>query len=119
MRKDTENFLLSSNYDLETAKYMHKSRRYVYVIFMCHMAIEKVLKAIVAEKSRQSLSVNLLQKRHVRDTFFNCDGPMALYVHAVEGRKSGLRKEVCIRVQDASTSFRSGRGRYLRDRACR
>ncbi len=33
---------------------MYKSRRYVYVIFMCHMAIEKVLKAIVAEKYRKT-----------------------------------------------------------------
>ena len=46
--------MLSSDYDLETAKHMHKSRRYVYVIFMCHMAIEKVLKAIAAEKFRKT-----------------------------------------------------------------
>lgn len=49
MRKDTENFLLSSDYDLNTAKHMLETGRYVYVIFMCHMAIEKALKAIVAE----------------------------------------------------------------------
>ncbi len=49
MRKDTENFLFSSEYDFITAKYMFETGRYVYVIFMCHMAIEKALKAIVAE----------------------------------------------------------------------
>ncbi len=49
MRKDTLNFLLSSDYDLTTAKYMFKTGRYVYVVFMCHMTIEKMLKAIVAE----------------------------------------------------------------------
>ncbi len=50
MRKDTENFLLSAEYDLTTAKYMLDTKRYVYVVFMCHMAIEKTLKAIIAEK---------------------------------------------------------------------
>ena len=49
MRKDTESFLSSSEYDLTTAKYMLETGRYVYVIFMCHMAIEKTLKAIIAE----------------------------------------------------------------------
>ena len=28
---------------------MLKTGRYVYVVFMCHIAIEKLLKAIVAE----------------------------------------------------------------------
>jgi HEPN domain-containing protein len=49
MRKDTENFLFSSGYDLTTAKHMFETGRHVYVIFMCHMAIEKLMKAIVAE----------------------------------------------------------------------
>ncbi len=49
MRKDSENFLSSSEYDFTTARYMLESGRYVYVIFMCHLAIEKALKAIVAE----------------------------------------------------------------------
>jgi len=34
-----------SEYDLETAKAMLNGRRYLYVGFMCHQAIEKVLKA--------------------------------------------------------------------------
>ena len=49
MRKDTENFILSAEYDLSTAGYMIETGRYIYVIFMCHLSIEKVLKAIVAE----------------------------------------------------------------------
>ena len=31
-------------YDMETAKAMHKAKRYVYVGFMCHQVIEKVIK---------------------------------------------------------------------------
>jgi HEPN domain-containing protein len=49
MRKDTESFILSSEYDLTTARHMFNTGRYVYVVFMCHIAIEKLLKAIVAE----------------------------------------------------------------------
>ena len=34
-----------SEYDLETAKDMFQVKRYLYVGFMCHQAIEKILKA--------------------------------------------------------------------------
>ena len=33
-----------SDYDLETAKAMLKTERYLYVGFMCHQAVEKILK---------------------------------------------------------------------------
>jgi len=46
--------LLSSDYDLKTAEHLFKSRRYVYVIFMCHMSIEKLLKAILTESNLKS-----------------------------------------------------------------
>ena len=34
-----------SDYDLETAKAMQETGRYLYVGFMCHQTIEKILKA--------------------------------------------------------------------------
>jgi len=34
-----------SNYDLETAVAMLSSKRFLYVGFMCHQAVEKILKA--------------------------------------------------------------------------
>ena len=49
MRKDTNNFIRSAEYDLNTAEFMLKSERYIYVIFMCHLSLEKMLKAIVTE----------------------------------------------------------------------
>jgi HEPN domain-containing protein len=51
MRRDSENFLISSEYDFTTARHMLKTNRHLYVVFMCHIAIEKLLKAIVAEKT--------------------------------------------------------------------
>lgn len=35
-----------SDYDLETAEVMLKSKRFLYVGFMCHQVIEKILKAL-------------------------------------------------------------------------
>jgi len=34
-----------SDYDLETAVAMLKTKRYLYVAFMCHQVIEKIFKA--------------------------------------------------------------------------
>ena len=49
MRKDTENFIKSAAYDVETAEHMLKTGRYIYVVFMCHLSLEKMLKAVAAE----------------------------------------------------------------------
>lgn len=35
-----------SDYDLETAKAMQKTKRFLYVGFMCHQVTEKILKAL-------------------------------------------------------------------------
>lgn len=32
---------------METAKHMLKTKRYIYVVFMCHLSLEKMLKAHV------------------------------------------------------------------------
>ena len=49
MRKDTKSFKASAEYDLQSAESMLASGRYIYVVFICHLSIEKMLKAIVAE----------------------------------------------------------------------
>lgn len=49
MRKDTENFIKSAAYDIETAEHMLRTGRHIYVVFMCHLSLEKMLKAVVAE----------------------------------------------------------------------
>ncbi len=46
MNKETKNWLAMVNYDLTTANQMFKTGRFVYVIFMCHLSLEKALKAI-------------------------------------------------------------------------
>lgn len=38
-----------ADYDFDVAKYMYKGRHWLYVGFMCHQAIEKALKAVIAK----------------------------------------------------------------------
>lgn len=49
MKPHTKHWLGMAEYDLGTAEAMFRSRRYVYVIFFCHLCLEKALKACVAE----------------------------------------------------------------------
>lgn len=49
MKPHTKHWLEMAEYDLGTAEAMFRSRRYVYVIFFCHLCLEKALKACVAE----------------------------------------------------------------------
>lgn len=46
MNKHISNWIKSSNYDFKTAEHMFKTGRYVYVLFMCHLSVEKLLKAL-------------------------------------------------------------------------
>ncbi|MEK7278671.1 MAG: HEPN domain-containing protein [Chloroflexota bacterium] len=49
MKKGTEHWLALSDYDFDTAKDMLKSGRYVYVVFMCHLSTEKLIKGGMVE----------------------------------------------------------------------
>ena len=49
MKKATLNWLKSSDYDLKTAASLLKNKRYLYVVFMCHLSLEKTLKAVLSE----------------------------------------------------------------------
>src|SRR5262244_3545202 len=53
MLKATTNWLAQVDYDLATAEQMLHAGRYIYVIFMSHMALEKALKALVTEETQQ------------------------------------------------------------------
>jgi HEPN domain-containing protein len=56
-----------SDYDLETAEAMLKSKRYLYVGFMCHQTIEKIFKAYFTRLKNEtapfSHSLSYLAKR--------------------------------------------------------
>jgi HEPN domain-containing protein len=45
--KSYEEWFFQSNYDIETAKSMFQSGRYIYCVFMCHLSLEKALKGLL------------------------------------------------------------------------
>lgn len=49
VKKTTEHWLELAHYDLRVANHMLKTRSYVYVIFLCHLTVEKMLKACISE----------------------------------------------------------------------
>jgi HEPN domain-containing protein len=54
MARTPEDWLLQADYDLETAEAMFKSERYIYVVFFCHLAIEKGLKGIYQKRVNET-----------------------------------------------------------------
>jgi HEPN domain-containing protein len=49
VREDTTNWIALADYDLDTARHMLTTGRYLYVVFLCHLSLEKMLKAHVNE----------------------------------------------------------------------
>lgn len=49
MKKEVQNWLDSARYDLKVAGHLFHAGSYIYTVFMCHLALEKVLKAKVEE----------------------------------------------------------------------
>jgi len=54
LREDTRNWIALADYDMETARLMFAAGRFLYVIFLCHLTLEKVLKAHVSEVLQSS-----------------------------------------------------------------
>ena len=70
MLKATANWLAQVDYDIATAEQILRTGRYIYVIFMSHMALEKALKALVTEETqklppRTHNLIDLAQRAHV------------------------------------------------------
>ena len=53
MTFEVERWVEQSRYDLGTAQAMFNSGRYLYVLFCCQQAVEKLLKALIAKESQR------------------------------------------------------------------
>ena len=71
---DTVDYWLDlCDYDLDTAKAMQETGRYLYVGFMCHQVAEKGFKAIVADKTTEiPPKIHDLQKLATLGDIFDC-----------------------------------------------
>ncbi|MDI6743653.1 MAG: HEPN domain-containing protein [Smithella sp.] len=53
VKKTVDYWLRGAEYDLETAQAMLKAGRYPYALFMGHLAVEKLLKALAVKKTKE------------------------------------------------------------------
>jgi HEPN domain-containing protein len=53
MTSASDRWAEQARYDLETAQAMMESGRYLYVLFCCQQAVEKMLKALIATRTRE------------------------------------------------------------------
>ena len=58
----TRKWLDRVTYDLETAKAMLQTKRYIYVVFMCQQPIEKCLTAVLAHKGEEVVPIHNLRR---------------------------------------------------------
>ena len=60
-----------ADYDIETARAMLQTGRYLYVGFMCHQAVEKVLKAVIAGAGASPPKIHGLMKLARQGEIYN------------------------------------------------
>lgn len=53
MEKRTEEWLKQADYDIDVAEYMYQGGRYIYAVFICHLAVEKALKGLYYERRKE------------------------------------------------------------------
>ncbi|MEW5945623.1 MAG: HEPN domain-containing protein [bacterium] len=53
MAKDPEEWLKQAEYDMDTARAVFGAGRYIHVVFMCHLSIEKTLKGLYLKKLKE------------------------------------------------------------------
>ncbi len=59
MKDIAREWLEDADYDIKSADAMLQAGRYFYVVFMCHLAVEKILKAVwIEEKDEVSPKVH-------------------------------------------------------------
>jgi HEPN domain-containing protein len=52
MQQDVKYWVDLSKYDIDTAKAMLESGRYLYVLFTCQQSVEKMLKALIVKNTK-------------------------------------------------------------------
>jgi HEPN domain-containing protein len=62
MDKIVGHWVERSQYDLDTAKIMLDTGRYLYVAYMCQQAVEKILKAFIAQLGKENFPIHNLNR---------------------------------------------------------
>ncbi len=61
-RPSYEKWIERSQYDLDTADALLAAGRYIYVVFMCQQAIEKIFKAVLAHRALEIPPIHNLRR---------------------------------------------------------
>lgn len=61
-KNKSQKWLERVTYDLDTAKAMLKTERYIYAVFMCQQSIEKCLKALLVYQGKEILPIHNLRR---------------------------------------------------------
>ena len=62
MDKIVAHWVERSQYDLDTAKVMLDTGRYLYVAYMCQQTVEKMLKALIAQQDKENFPIHNLNR---------------------------------------------------------
>ena len=62
MDKIVTHWVERSQYDLDTAKIMLDTGRYLYVAYMCQQTVEKILKALIAQQDKENFPIHNLNR---------------------------------------------------------
>ncbi|MCJ7684958.1 MAG: HEPN domain-containing protein [Desulfobacteraceae bacterium] len=62
MDRVVDHWVERSEYDLDTAKAMLDTGRYLYVGYMCQQTVEKLLKAMIAHQNKENLPIHNLNR---------------------------------------------------------
>ncbi len=89
-----------AEYDLDTAKAMLDTGRYLYVGYMCQQAAEKLLKAIIAQQNKENLPIHNLSrlvevaeiKNHLNSEQFNFLAELTPY--CIEARYGDFKESL-------------------------
>ena len=71
-------------YDFETARAMHKTGRYLYVVFMCQQAIEKAFKAMLTLQNKEVKPIhNLSRLALLTDVLHDIDEESRVFIDSL------------------------------------
>jgi len=54
MSKAADEWFRQDEYDMKTADALFEGKRYIYAVFMCHLAVEKALKGLYQKRIRET-----------------------------------------------------------------
>jgi HEPN domain-containing protein len=54
MSKAADEWFRQAEYDMKTADALFESKRYIYAVFICHLAVEKALKGLYQKRMRET-----------------------------------------------------------------